>query len=290
MTASKDTTEQSLELLRLLARVKHIPLDDRQTAHSGAPFVITENVPETSRTGSPDREPSDETSAATSSIAPPTSHRHPAKRLYLWLVALSLFGVALVAGLAAVFLYRTPNAVRELPRVERAAPSAPVVKPAVQTATQGLSELQSVQKAMADCDKEAAQNPESLYLLIIPVWPITDVARTTSPESEIYQTFFLMTSKATLAGLEDASHTIDPRPFIFSIVDPTNSERKNWNLVSGLTKLMHNGPEQFHNFRVGFDPTGRGFGHVWSKTYSRQPSVCYWINVRFRPQSYDAKR
>jgi hypothetical protein len=233
MTASKDTTEQSLELLRLLARVKHIPLDDRQTAHSGAPFVITENVPETSRTGSPDREPSDETSAATSSIAPPTSRHHPAKRLHLLLVALSLFCVALVAGagLIAVFLYRTPKAARniELPRVERAAPSAPVVKPAEQAATQDLSELQSVQKAMANCDKEAAQNPESLYLLIIPVWPNTDVARTTSPESEVYQTFFLMTSKATLAGLEDASYTIDPRPFIFSIVNPTTGERKNLN-------------------------------------------------------------
>jgi hypothetical protein len=234
MTVPKGTTEQSLELLRLLAR------------------------------------------------SPPTSRHRPAKRRQLWLVVLGFFCVALVAGLVAVFDYRTPDS--ESPQVERAAPSAPVVKPGERAATQHSSELQSVQKAMADCDKEAAQHPESLYLLIIPVSPNTDVARTTAPESEAYQTFFLMTSKATLAGLEDASYTINPRPFIFSIADPTTGQRKNWNLVFGLTKLMHSGPEQFHNFRVGFDPTGRGFGVVWSKTYSRQPSVCYWINVRFRQQ------
>src|SRR5882672_9092931 len=101
---------------------------------------------------------------------------------------------------------------------------------------------------MADCDKEAAQNPANLYLLIIPVSPTTDLARATSPEGEAYQTFFLMTSKTTLASLEAASYAIDPRPFIFSLLDPSNGEKKNWNLVSGLTKLTHNRPEQFRNF------------------------------------------
>src|SRR5262249_34514291 len=146
----------------------------------------------------------------------------------------------------------------------------------------GSSDLQSVQKAMAECDQEATRNPTSLYLLIIPVLPDTDLTKTTSPEGETYQTYFLMTSKAMLAGLSGTTYVINRRPFVFSISDSTNGQSKSWNMVSGVTKLKHDGPEQFREFRVGFDPTGRGYGLVWSKPYTRQPNVCYWINVRFR--------
>ncbi len=327
-SASKDTVEQSLKLLRELARIKDvaqkgIPVTDIPSAlvtnipstpatdaapasaagppsafATDAPSVPAAILPTTPATDIPARDQRTAYSGASSTT--PASHR-PAGSMSLWLVALSFSCVALVAGLITTFLYRTPKygVHIEPPRTVRAAPSAPVAssppaaspapaeKPAEQAITQGTSDLQPVQKAMADCDKEAAQNPDKLYLLIIPVAPITALAQATRPESETYPTFYLMTSKATLSGLENASYSIDSRPFIFSIEDPTSGEGKSWNLVSGLKKIVHNGPERFQNFRVGFDPTGRGFGVVWSSSYARQPGVCYWINTRFRVTAYE---
>jgi len=150
-----------------------------------------------------------------------------------------------------------------------------------QPSPQISAEIESVQKAMADCDRQAAQDPKTLNLLIIPVSPNTDAALKTTPEGETYQTFFLMTSKATLAGLQDASYRLNGWPFAFSINNQSAGRRKDLNLTSGLTRLSY-AAEGFGKFRVGFDVSGRGYGLVWSNEYSYQPGTCYWINVRFR--------
>ena len=305
-SVSKDTVEQSLKLLRELARTKDVP--QKGVTVTDAPSTLLADVPSTPTTDAPSAPATEAASALATDIpsAPaadvpsndqetahsdvsstqPPSHRLAGGRL-LWLVALGFSFV--VAGLITTFLYRAPKSGGPVASSPLPASPAPVEKPAEQASTQGLSDLQSVQKAMAECDNEAAQNPAKLYLLIIPVAPVTALAQATRPEGETYQTFSLMTSKATLSGLENASYAIDPRPFLFSIDDPASGERRTWNLVSGLRKIVHNGPEQFLNFRVGFDPTGRGFGLVWSSSYARQPGTCYWINTRFRAVPYEGR-
>ena len=143
---------------------------------------------------------------------------------------------------------------------------------------------------MTECDRQAAQNPNKLYLLVIPISPNTDGARREAvSQGESYETFYLHTSKTALASLADEAFGIDRLPFTFAITSQSTGDQKNWGLVVGVTQLSHPA-EKFDRFRIGFDVSGRGYGLVWSNSYARQQGACYWINVQFRPPRFETKK
>jgi hypothetical protein len=188
------------------------------------------------------------------------------------------FAAALAGAVGLFFYYMTLFIQAPPPQVESAVP-LPETSPS-DTAAPATAKL--VQQAMAECDREAKADPSALYLLLIPIRPNSDSARMTTLPGEAYETFFLVTSQATIEGLQTNSYATDSRPFGFAITDPATKQTKAWNFVTGVTKLIHKVPDGFSDFRVGFDLTGRGHGWQWSGQYSRNPGLCYWVNVHFR--------
>jgi hypothetical protein len=199
------------------------------------------------------------------------------------LVAASLCLAGLLAGLLGFFWYwhdiRSP--VRTTAPRERIAP--PPVAPAVRAAA---TAAQSVQQAMAACDRDAQADPTALHLLLIPIKPESDAARAEIPAGEVYGTFFLLTSQAALDGLRSGDYAMNGMAFGFAIMDSATLQTRTWNFVAGLTRLTHKDPNGFANFQIGFDQTSRGYGLQWTGQFPRRPGVCYWVNVRFRLQSY----
>jgi hypothetical protein len=189
------------------------------------------------------------------------------------------FAAALVGAMGAFFYYMTLSI--QSPQQVESAVSLPERSLSDAAAP---SAAQLVQQAMAECDREAKADPSALYLLLIPVKPNSESAPPTALPGEAYDAFFLLTSQAAIEGLQTNSYTTDSRAFGFAIADPTTRQTKAWNFVTGVTKLVHKAPDGFSDFRVGFDLTGRGHGWQWSGQYSRNPGLCYWVNVHFRLQ------
>ena len=194
------------------------------------------------------------------------------------LIAASLCVAGLLAGLLGFFLYYTRPAVQSTAPAERVAPP-PVASPSDRAAP---TAVQSVRQAMADCDRDAQADPGALHLLLIPIKPDSDSARTEIPPGEAYSSFFLMTSQAALAGLQAGSYVMNAAPFGVAIRDSATNQTRTWNFVVGLTRLTHKDPNGFANFQIGFDLTGRGYDLQWTGQFPRRPGVCYWANVRFR--------
>lgn len=266
-----DTKEDPIEYLRLLARRHAVP------------------------PGMHEKEPNrSETQPSQVAVHQVQSSRSSFR---LWPVAIALC-LALAVGIPGILLFLSTRAAHkpERPGLPDNLPSM-AAKPGDQTASnapasqavgKSSAESRAVQQAMTDCDREAARNPNDLYLLIVPISPNTDAGRKMVRDGESYETFYLVSSQATLAGLADESFGIDRLPFAFAISNPGTEDRKNWGLIAGVTRL--NSPaEKFGSFRVGFDVSGRGFGLVWSNPYPRQEGLCYWINVQFRPAKFEIK-
>jgi hypothetical protein len=198
------------------------------------------------------------------------------------LIAVIIFGALFaVALLGAVIRFQNPfveSARNPAPKAIQEEQPASRAEPQTSPAP---ADLQFVQKAMADCDREAAQDRGTLYLLLIPLRRNTDGGQSTAPPGERYESFFLTTSKAALDGLQEGSYSLNLWPFGFAVIDSANKQTKSWNMVAGVTRLTHSA-DGFSKFQVGFDIASRGYGMRWSNEYSRQTGTCYWINVQFQ--------
>lgn len=221
--------------------------------------------------------------------APPTTQLYqswdhstvlaPGRKRFRLLIAAFIFGgLFALAGLGAVIWFQYPFVHSEQDAAPQAKQEEQPAPPAAPQTSPAPADLQFVRKAMADCDREAAQNPNAIYVLLVPLRRNTD--GNTAPPGERYESFVLTTSKAALDGLQDGSYSLNLWRFAFAIVDSANNQTKAWNMVGGVTTLTHSAGG-FSKFRIGFDVAGRGFGMRWSNEYSRQPGTCYWINVQF---------
>jgi hypothetical protein len=152
---------------------------------------------------------------------------------------------------------------------------------AITPAAPTTSDIQPVKQAMADCDAEAAGNPDALYFLVIPIMPTTETAKLMIPPGDGYASFFLVMSSAAMESLTDGSYKLDPRPFTFSVMDTTTKKVQSWTSPGGLSKYVQDDAAAVSKFLLGF---GIAESNIqWSSEYQRRKGNCYWVNVRFRP-------
>lgn len=153
-------------------------------------------------------------------------------------------------------------------------------EPAATVPQQTQADIQAVRQAMAQCDAEAAKDPDALYFLVIPVTPVNEAALLVSPAGENYQTFFLVTSNTALDGLQSGTWRIDSTQYNFSMTDSATGKVQTWSPTSGLSRFTERDAAGISKFRLGFVTGDKELR--WSNEYPRIKGNCYWVNVRFR--------
>lgn len=148
----------------------------------------------------------------------------------------------------------------------------------------GAVDLPAIEKAMADCDDEAAKNPDALYFLIVPAISPTKDYQTWSPLSvgDIGTSVILLRSKDALDGLRNGSLVLFTGPYKFSIIDSNTDLTHAWPTVTGVTKFAKSDAAAISGFRVRF-----GFSDVVGDTpsnfrFPRDKGVCYWVSALLR--------
>jgi hypothetical protein len=164
-----------------------------------------------------------------------------------------------------------------------AAPAAPTPTPADATGRSAIAtDIQSIIKAMKDCDDEAAKDPDTMYFLVIPLAPATRPVEEWTTKGETYDTFILLPSKVMMDGLGDRSLVPRSLQYFLSLYDTTTRLSYRLGAGSGVFKSAQRNAAWLGNFRLGFDLTGSGQNPKWSNEFSRRKGVCYWVNVMFR--------
>ena len=194
------------------------------------------------------------------------------------------------AAVLAVLLVGALSLSRQLfHSAETAAPpsqdaAGPVADTAVQVPAAGALDLPAIEKAMADCDAEAAKRPDALYFLILPVLsPIKNYQPWVAASvGEIGSSVILLPSRATLGGLREGSLTLYRGQYTFSIIDASSEATQSWGPTAGVARFAKLDAAQIAGFRVRF-----GFADFVGDTpsnfrFPRQKGVCYWVSALLR--------
>jgi hypothetical protein len=157
--------------------------------------------------------------------------------------------------------------------------------PAVDPTGQPGQDSSATKQTMADCEAEAAKDPDGLYFLVTPVAPATlEAAASLLPLGEDYRSFALIQSETLLAGLENGSLALATTPYKFSVIDVKWSYTQTWNEAKGPSKFIHPSAAAVSNFRIGFAFGDRSVR--WTNVYDRRKGTCYWVNVRLPGQLF----
>ena len=161
--------------------------------------------------------------------------------------------------------------------------SSVVVAVAPPTAN-GSPDLRAIEKAMADCDVDAAKNRDALYFLIVPAVSLTKDYTLWAPLSvgDIGTSVILLRSKDALDGLRNGSLSVYSAPYKFSIINSANETAYDWPKVTGVAKFSKLDAADIAGFRVRF-----GFADFVGDTpsnfrFPRDKGVCYWVSALLR--------
>jgi len=226
--------------------------------------------------------------------------------LALILVSAAVLAVLLVGALSLsrqLFQGSEMRAERARPTAPEAPPAAPAPAPAhpspgneaaaggtstvVAVASQladGTLDLRAVEKAMNDCDDEAARNPDALYFLIVPaISPIKDYSQW-APLSvgDIGTSVILLRSKDALDGLRSGSLAIYPGQYRFSIIDTSTEATHNWGPAAGVAKFVKPDAATITGFRVRFSFADFVGDTPSNFRFPRDKGVCYWVSALLR--------
>jgi hypothetical protein len=148
----------------------------------------------------------------------------------------------------------------------------------------GSADLPTIQKALDDCDVEAARNPDALYFVILPLLsPVKNYQPWIAASvGEIGTSVILLRSKDALDGLRDGSLNLYRGAYTFSIIDAATEATHAWSEAVGVARLGKTGAADVTGFRVRF-----GFADFVGDTpsnfrFPRQKGVCYWVSALLR--------
>jgi hypothetical protein len=199
---------------------------------------------------------------------------------------------ALIIGSAAVLAVLLVGALslsrqlfhREPSPAAGTAPAASAAAPVLLPKADGSIDLPAIEKAMADCDDEAARNQDGLYFLILPLLsPVKNYQPWIAASvGEIGASVILLRSKDAIDGLRDGSLSLYRGAYTFSIIDASTEASHAWTSATGVAKFTKTDAAQVAGFRVRF-----GFADFVGDTpsnfrFPRQKGVCYWVSALLR--------
>jgi hypothetical protein len=199
-------------------------------------------------------------------------------------LALLLLGAL---SLSRQLLFRGGDAQADLPAAagQDLVPAGPAsVITVVKPTADGAVDLPAIEKAMADCDEEAAKNRDALYFLIVPATSPAKNYQTWASLSvgDIGTSVILLRSKDALDGLRSGSLALFSGQYRFSIIDSSTDITHDWPAVRGVAKFAKTDAAAISGFRVRF-----GFSEVVGDTpsnfrFPRDKGVCYWVSALLR--------
>ncbi len=144
-----------------------------------------------------------------------------------------------------------------------------------------------IERAIAQCEIEAARNAGTLYFLVIPVVAADGDPQAWMPKSNgtIGGSAVLLGFRDTLDGLGTGSLRLVRRPFNFSILDPSTTQIYKWKPALGVHKFAIRDASAIAiaTFKPGLEiPTGSETRWADGGTITREAGTCYWTGVLLR--------
>jgi hypothetical protein len=133
--------------------------------------------------------------------------------------------------------------------------------------------------AMQDCDAAAAEQPRTLYFLVIPMAAkAEDQERWRSKALNEVGNAILLTSNDTLDGLESGALKISGESYAFNVRDGANV-LYNWNSSTGVARLTIPEADSIRAFNVQFQTASRTNAAAWGNVFNHRTGNCYWVNA-----------
>jgi hypothetical protein len=141
------------------------------------------------------------------------------------------------------------------------------------------TEFAWIEKAMADCDKDASAHPDALYFLVTPLVPTNKNDGSTVPRAlgQIGHSVTLVPSKDALSGLRDGSFALYRGQFVFAIMEPATKVTYEWKQTTGVSKFVSQDASSINSFIPGFQIEGSET--AWAGSPAQRRSACYWVNM-----------
>jgi hypothetical protein len=137
---------------------------------------------------------------------------------------------------------------------------------------------------MSDCDTAAAQDPDSLYFLVLPLVPTnrSDHDWRAIALQTVGNAYLLLSAKDALDGLRDRRLVLRPDRYTFSVLDSVSGATYSWTSATGISRLARRDSGAVKTLKLGFDFTPTQAGAQWSAEFKRDRGTCYWVTVLVR--------
>jgi len=171
-------------------------------------------------------------------------------------------------------------------RGERFAPGAQIMPPTDQGTAPRPStqeppppDVAAVKKAMSDCDAAAAQDPDSLYFLILPLLPTHPGDHDWRPVAlqTIGDAYMLLGANDALDGVRDGKLTVRPGRYTVSVLDTSSGATYSWTSATGMIRLARKDSGAVKTLKLAFDFSKTQTGPQWSAEFKRDLGTCYWV-------------
>jgi hypothetical protein len=140
-----------------------------------------------------------------------------------------------------------------------------------------------LEKAMKDCDAEAARTPRALYFLVT---PLADTPRDDAGWRKIsvndIGNGILIGAEDMLAGLRRKALRLSSQEYTFAAQNEATREAFGWKPAVGVRKFVKEDADGIEAFQVRFQPRDPATNLNWGATVKRQPGNCYWVNAILR--------
>lgn len=136
--------------------------------------------------------------------------------------------------------------------------------------------------AMKACDDTAAKEPNALHFLVVPLASNpADFAKWRQASLNSIGNAVVLPGEDTLKGLRDATLSIDPVQYAFSVRDEKTKAVRSWQDVSGVKWLSIADAGDVETISMQFKPRDRGRDDRWGNVVGHHKGNCYWINAVF---------
>jgi hypothetical protein len=148
-----------------------------------------------------------------------------------------------------------------------------------QQQAQGTDAFEWLTTAMDACENDAAQNPATLYFIVIPMAADPkDVPQWREKSLNDIGNAILLTSAEGLEGLRQNSLTISNEPYVFGIRDQAQVIYK-WKPSSGVARFSTPEAESITSFNIQFLTGDKPREADWGAAFARQKGSCYWVTA-----------
>jgi hypothetical protein len=173
------------------------------------------------------------------------------------------------------YLSEHPIDIAELTRMDAQAALAPAA-----LGTRKVADFSWVSKAMDACDKEAAEDRDGLYFLIIPL-------SSTDKEDLQWSPAFLGTgrnakmiaTKEAIDGLKSGVLKVYPGEYIFRVTDKATGTPYRWNATNGVAKFSRAGAKSIESFGLDFQTLNDMSEAGEASDFSRSEGTCHWVSA-----------